>query len=122
MCVLAHAGVPDQVRKKPHQALSGFSADLISDGPVLSCSTQEGRTGDCDVASTNYHNSSVPRLAYTVSEAAVVTAIPETKIWEDIRTRRLRSFRHGRSRRVSHEALVDYVALLESVTARIENL
>lgn len=64
--------------------------------------------------------SSIPRLAYTVPEASVVTAIPETKLWEDIRTRRLRSFRYGHCRRVSHEALVAYVGLLELVTERLE--
>ena len=58
----------------------------------------------------------IPSLAYSVSQAAERTNIPETKLWAAIKDRQLRSFKVGRSRRVTEDALREYVTTLEEKT------
>jgi excisionase family DNA binding protein len=55
-----------------------------------------------------------PALAYTVEQAADRVNLPETKLWQAIKEQKLRSFKFGRSRRVSERALIDFIELLES--------
>ncbi len=52
-------------------------------------------------------------LAYSVPQAAKRTNLPETKLWRAIRDKQLKSFKLGRSRRVSEGALVAFVRELE---------
>ena len=54
-----------------------------------------------------------PALSYTVEQAAVRTNIPETKLWRAIRDGLLKSFKLGRSRRVSEWALREFICDLE---------
>ncbi len=62
-------------------------------------------------------NDSIP-LSYTVGQAAKRTNISETKLWSAIKDGRLRSFKLGRSRRVSESALREFISDLENVTKR----
>ena len=64
---------------------------------------------------------SAPALAYTVEQAAERVNIPETKLWRAIRDQQLRSFKIGRSRRVSEQALRDYILWLESMESELRS-
>lgn len=56
------------------------------------------------------------RLSYSTYELSLKTDIPETKIQEEISSGRLRSFKVGRSRRVSHDAILEYIVDREDET------
>ena len=62
-----------------------------------------------------------PALAHTVEQAAERVNIPETKLWRAIRDGQLRSFKVGRSRRVSEQALIDYICSLEKLAAELKS-
>ncbi len=55
----------------------------------------------------------LPCISYSIPNAAKVLDVPETKLWQAVKDRQLRSFKVGRSRRVSHQALCEYVEALE---------
>lgn len=54
-----------------------------------------------------------PAIAYSIPHAAKMLDLPETKLWQAIKDQALRSFKAGRSRRVTHAALCEYVRKLE---------
>ena len=56
----------------------------------------------------------IPALSYSMSGAAARTNIPETKLWAASYDDKLRTFRIGRSRRVSENALCDFIEALET--------
>jgi len=62
-----------------------------------------------------------PALAYTVEQAADRVNIPQTKLWRAIRDNRLRSFKVGRSRRVSEQALRDFILWLENLESKLQS-
>ena len=62
-----------------------------------------------------------PALAYTVEQASERVNIPETKLWRAIRDQQLRSFKIGRSRRVSEQALRDYIIWLENLESKLKS-
>lgn len=62
----------------------------------------------------------LPCISYSVPNAAKVLDVPETKLWQAVKDKQLRSFKVGRSRRVTHEALCEYVERLERELARLQ--
>jgi excisionase family DNA binding protein len=50
---------------------------------------------------------------YRIADAMVVLSMSRSVIYEQIRSGRLRSVTHGRSRLIPASAIVDYVSLLE---------
>ena len=64
--------------------------------------------------------SAAPALAYTVEQAAERVNIPQTKLWRAIRDNQLRSFKVGRSRRVSEQALRDFILWLETLESKLQ--
>ncbi|GIH92863.1 helix-turn-helix domain-containing protein [Planobispora siamensis] len=56
---------------------------------------------------------------YSVKETMVLLRLGKTKIFEWIRTGRLRSVKQGRSRRIPATAVRDYIALLEKETQKV---
>ena len=63
----------------------------------------------------------IPALSYTMTGAACRTNLPETKLWAASKAGQLRTFRVGRSRRVSEEALCDLIRALETEAIVIDN-
>ena len=62
----------------------------------------------------------LPCIFHSVPNAAKGLDVPETKLWQAIKDKQLRSFKVGRSRRVTHEALCEYVERLERELAELE--
>jgi excisionase family DNA binding protein len=62
----------------------------------------------------------LPCISYSIPNGAKVLDVPETKLWQALKDKQLRSFKVGRSRRVSHEALREYVEALERELAQLE--
>jgi excisionase family DNA binding protein len=62
----------------------------------------------------------LPCISYSIPNAAKVLDVPETKLWQAVKDKQLRSFKVGRSRRVSHEALCEYVEALERQLGELE--
>ena len=62
----------------------------------------------------------LPCIPYSIPNAAKVLDVPETKIWQAVKDKHLRSFKVGRSRRVTHEALFEYVEGLERQLSELE--
>lgn len=62
----------------------------------------------------------LPCISYSIPNAAKVLDVPETKLWQAVKDKQLRSFKVGRSRRVTHEALRDYVERLERQLSELE--
>ena len=56
-------------------------------------------------------------LAYTVDRALEIVPVSRTRLYAAIGTGELRTFKDGRRRLISAEALEDFVLLLESKTA-----
>ena len=70
----------------------------------------------------SYHDSftapqHAERLSYALEQAVEVTGIPRTRIYGAIAKGELRTFKHGRRRFVSVEALQEFIATLERKTA-----
>lgn len=62
--------------------------------------------------------SEVPeRLLYRVDEACELLSLSRSRIFELLRSGDLRSVKQGRSRRVPHAALLEYVVKLEQEAA-----
>jgi len=61
----------------------------------------------------------LPNISYSIPNAAKVLDVPETKLWQAVKDRQLRSFKIGRSRRVTHDALCEYVAWLERLQGEL---
>ncbi|GAA2124439.1 MULTISPECIES: helix-turn-helix domain-containing protein [Actinomadura] len=53
---------------------------------------------------------------FTVEEAMSLLKLGRNTIFEEIRARRLRSVKRGRSRRIPGSAIAEYIALLEHET------
>ena len=62
----------------------------------------------------------LPCISYSVRNAAKVLDVRETNLWRTLREKPFRSFNVGRSRRVTHEALCEYVERLERELAQLE--
>jgi len=69
---------------------------------------------------TQPRTADLPCMSYSVPNAAKVLDVPETKLWQAVKDKQLRSFKVGRSRRVTHEALCEYVERLERELARLQ--
>jgi len=54
-------------------------------------------------------------LLHTPEAAALRLSMSRSTVYEEMKSGRLRSVKIGRSRRVTEQALQDFVALLESV-------
>ncbi len=54
------------------------------------------------------------RLLYSVVEAAEVLSLSRSKVYELLAANTLQSVKIGRSRRIPHSALTDYVASLSN--------
>jgi hypothetical protein len=54
----------------------------------------------------------LPRLAYPIEDAAVITGIPRTKIFEAVKQKQLMVRKVGRTTIVEHPELVRYLASL----------
>jgi excisionase family DNA binding protein len=52
----------------------------------------------------------LPKIAYGVPDAAEQIDVSERKLWLLIQAGEIESFKIGRSRKVTHQALTDYVA------------
>jgi excisionase family DNA binding protein len=59
------------------------------------------------------HSAAAEVRLYDVNEAMAILRLSRSVIYEEIRSRRLRSAKRGRSRRISAAAIADYIALLE---------
>lgn len=57
------------------------------------------------------------RLSYTIEESVDVTGIPRTRLYSAIASGELRTFKHGRRRFASADALREFIASLERKTA-----
>ncbi|WP_289007931.1 helix-turn-helix domain-containing protein [uncultured Thermomonospora sp.] len=57
------------------------------------------------------------KALYRVSEAVVVLSLSRAKIYELIRTGRLRTVKEGRTRLIPATAIAEYVTLLEKETS-----
>lgn len=64
-----------------------------------------------DFPDTN--SSSVPRLLLTPEQAADTLGLGRSRVYELMRDRQIRSVKIGRSRRIPHASLLDFVANLE---------
>jgi excisionase family DNA binding protein len=58
------------------------------------------------------------KALYRIPEAMALLSMSRTVIYEQMRAGRLRSVKQGRSRLIPYTAISEYVALLESETAR----
>jgi hypothetical protein len=58
------------------------------------------------------------RICHTIEQLDEVANLKRTKAYEEIKTGRLASFKRGRTRLVSHEALLRYQAQLETESQR----
>lgn len=56
----------------------------------------------------------VNALVYTVDQSAAILGIGRNAIYEEIAAGRLKSFTHGRRRRIAHDDLVAFVDFLRS--------
>lgn len=63
------------------------------------------------------HNTEKRKIAYSVEEAALKSSLGRRSIYEAIGTGELRSFKRGRRRLISDEALREFVANLERESA-----
>ena len=61
------------------------------------------------------------RLAYNIEEVSLKLDLPVRKVEMEIATGRLKSFKSGRSRRVSHDALLDYISERELEDQEVRN-
>lgn len=61
------------------------------------------------------------RLAYNIVGASLKLDLPIRKVETEIATGRLKSFKSGRSRRVSHDALLDYISERELEDQELRN-
>jgi hypothetical protein len=59
-----------------------------------------------------------PPLAYPVAELPAETGVPRTSIYEEIRKGNLATFKVGRKRFATHEAVTDWIRRLEEQTRR----
>jgi len=59
------------------------------------------------------------KLMYRIPEAAHVLGLGRTVVYAEMAAGRIQFVRRGRSRLVSAQALIDYVALLEAETAGV---
>jgi excisionase family DNA binding protein len=50
-----------------------------------------------------------PRIAYRIREAAEQIGLSERQVWRLLAAGEIQSFKFGSSRRVTHQALLDYV-------------
>lgn len=57
------------------------------------------------------------RLAYRIDDAADVVGFSRSTLYKDIQSGALKTIRRGRSRRVTHSALLAYVKGLEKAAA-----
>ena len=57
-------------------------------------------------------------LAYPIAELPAVTNVPRTSIYEEIRKLNLKTFKVGRKRFATHEAVIEWMRLLEEQTRR----
>ena len=53
------------------------------------------------------------KALYSVDETAAMLSLSRSVLYELIRSRRLRSVKEGRCRRISSAAIAEYIALLE---------
>jgi excisionase family DNA binding protein len=53
------------------------------------------------------------KLAYSVAEAVGVSGLSRSRLYKAIAERQLRSFKDGRTRKLTHKALEEFVAKLE---------
>ncbi len=60
---------------------------------------------------------SIDHLSYTIDSAVRLTGIPRTKLYGDIAAGNLRTFKHGRRRLISADALSKFIADLERQSA-----
>ena len=58
------------------------------------------------------------KLLYRIPEAMRLLSMSRSVMYEQIRAKRLRSVRQGRTRLIPAAAIVDYVLLLESESGR----
>jgi excisionase family DNA binding protein len=58
------------------------------------------------------------KALYRIPEAMTLLSISRTVIYEQIRSKRLRTVKQGRTRLVPATAITDYVALLEHETGK----
>ena len=63
------------------------------------------------------HQHQVPRLSYTLDQAIAATGLGRTRIYTAIANGTLRTFKDGRRRMVSAQALTDYIQARERETA-----
>jgi len=54
------------------------------------------------------------RLAYSVPEAADLIGISARRLWDHVRTRKIKTFRDGTRRLISRQACEDFIALREA--------
>lgn len=57
------------------------------------------------------------RLSYTIEQAVDVTGIPRTRLYGAIASGELRTFKHGRRRFASADALREFITSLERKSA-----
>ena len=60
----------------------------------------------------------IPPLSYPVTELPAETGVPRTAIYEEIRKGNLQTFKVGRKRFATHEAVTDWIHRLEEQTRR----
>lgn len=56
----------------------------------------------------------IRRLAYSVNELAEILGICESNAWKLVRKGDVESFKNGKSRRITHRAIEDYLARKEA--------
>ncbi|MBW1601779.1 helix-turn-helix domain-containing protein [Streptomyces sp. JJ66] len=59
-------------------------------------------------------------MLYRITEAAVLLRLSRSVIYEQIRTRRLRTVKQGAARRIPATAINDYITLLEREAGETE--
>ncbi|WP_308294705.1 helix-turn-helix domain-containing protein [Streptomyces sp. JJ66] len=59
-------------------------------------------------------------VLYRITEAAVLLRLSRSVIYEQIRTRRLRTVKQGAARRIPATAINDYITLLEREAGETE--
>lgn len=54
------------------------------------------------------------RLAYSVPRAAKLIGISPRRLWDHVRTRKIKTFREGQRRLISRQACMDFIAEREA--------
>jgi excisionase family DNA binding protein len=73
--------------------------------------SRTGQTTEAEVTETNRHGR---KLLYRVQEAAELTSLSRTKLYERIAAGDIESVKCGGTRLIPHDALEDFVARLRS--------